>query len=240
MSRKPGDRAGRSAECNRGYNSFRCMRTRAYILLALCCFPASAQNKQCPSIKQAGNQVSISAYANDPVSAIASALSTRFGLRVSAEGPRWAYPFDTEHVRDADPDFSRTHHDIDYLVMKRHALRFDFAVMADGSLPDVQSVLQQLVSAANRELPYAYRLDRTGDTWALVPTKTLDASGNPLEATPLLDLRVTLPAGVRPVHEFGGLMADQLSRKPVDARLPPIDRQPILRHDSFIPILVFF
>ena len=188
------------------------MRVLAWLLVGLSCTRAvTAQTERCALIKNAGNEITISAYSWHPVDDIAFTLADRYGVRVSTESPRWAYPLDTEHVADADPVFSQTHNNVDYLVMKRHTLAIRFPIAANGSIQDVPQVLQQLVSAANREFPYSYRLDRMGDEYALIPTKTMDARGNPEDAPPFLDLPISLPASSRPINEFAKLMADQLS-----------------------------
>jgi hypothetical protein len=189
------------------------MRVRGWILAFLNCFSAAtAQTEGCAFIDQTRGGAEISAFSWHPVDDIAFTLADRYGVRVSVESPRWAYPLDTEHVADADPEFSHSHHNIDYLVMKRHALVIRFPVAGDGSIQDVPQVLEQLVSVANRQLPYVYRLDRIGDEYALIPTKTLNAWGNPEDAQPLLDLPVSLAAGLRPIHEHAQLMADHLTR----------------------------
>jgi hypothetical protein len=188
------------------------MRVLGWILACLFSLSvAVAQNERCAVIEKTRGEVTLSAYSWHPVDDITFTLADRYGVRVSVESPRWAYPLDTEHVADADPEFSHSHHNVDYLVMKRHALLIRFPVAADGSIRDVPQVLQQLVSVANRQLPYFYRLDRIGDEYALIPTKTLNAWGNPEDAQPLLDLPVSLPASSRPINEFAHLMADQLA-----------------------------
>jgi len=46
-----------------------------------------------------------------------------------------------------------------------------------------------------------------------VPTRTHDAHGQSIAATPLLDRPVTIPPGVRRINESAELMANDLSRQ---------------------------
>jgi hypothetical protein len=76
---------------------------------------------------------------------------------------KWAFPGDTEDVAVADPAFSEQHDNIHYDIMKRHAIEVRFSTSGNRH-PEAD--------AANREMPYGYRLDVSGGDYALVPTRT--------------------------------------------------------------------
>jgi hypothetical protein len=97
--------------------------------------------------------------------------------------------------------------------MKRHLLQLRFSVNGKGEPTDTLASLQQLKDAANREMPYAYRLDADKEAYALVTTKTRNRTGGVIDMQPLLDHRVTIPQGTWHVREIAGLMAKQLSQQ---------------------------
>ena len=78
-------------------------------------------------------------------------------------------------------------------------------------LPIKRGLLQSLVDAANAQFPFGYRIDTDRDWYTLIPTHTRDALGHTIEITPLLDRRVTIPAGTRSIAATASLMADALS-----------------------------
>ena len=75
---------------------------------------------ECASVTENGDEVTIRAKSWDPVFDIRSTLADRYGISVSVEAPKWAFPSDTEDVAVADPEFSEQHNNIHYDVMKRH------------------------------------------------------------------------------------------------------------------------
>lgn len=97
--------------------------------------------------------------------------------------------------------------------MKRHVIEVRFSTSGNGQPNDVPGLLRQVVDAANREMPYGYRLDVTGDDYALVPTRTRNSNGDLEDVMPLLDRNVTIPLGTRSIAEHANLMADELSRQ---------------------------
>ncbi|HEY6303761.1 MAG TPA: hypothetical protein VIX14_11915 [Terriglobales bacterium] len=72
-------------------------------------------------------------------------------------------------------------------------------------------MLRRILEKVNRQLPFGYRLDVDGKPFSFVPTTTRNADGVVMEVTPLLDRRITIPAGTRSIFESGHLMADALS-----------------------------
>jgi len=149
----------------------------------------------------------------DPVLAISRTLADHYGISVSIEAPKWAFPIDTEDVAVADPAFSVQHGGVHYRVMKRHVVEVRFSAPWNGSPDDVPGLLRQVADAANKEMPYAYRLDVSGSDYALVPTRTRNSRAELEDVQPLLDRHVTIPPGTRSIAEHAKLMADQLSQQ---------------------------
>lgn len=179
----------------------------------LCSMWAAAQSSDCASVTRTGKEVILSADSWDPVLAMAVTLSDRYGISVSVESPRWAFPGDTEDVAIADPQFSAQHDNVHYLVMKRHLVQVRFSALNSVPPKDVHGLLLQVVEAANKEMPYAYRLDAHADEYELVPTKTRNSAGELEDVQPLLDRHVSIPAGSRPIAEHASIMANQLSQQ---------------------------
>lgn len=172
-----------------------------------------AQNPDCASFKENGDEVTLRAESWDAVRAIGLALARRYGIKVSVEAPKWAFPGDTEDVAVADPAFSEQHGNIHYEIMKHHVIEVRFSTSGNGQPNDVPALLRQVADAANREMPYGYRLDENGDDYALVPTRTRNSNGDLEDVVPLLDRHVTIPLGTRTIAEHASLMADELSRQ---------------------------
>jgi hypothetical protein len=180
-------------------------------LLATSLLGGQQDPNDCASLKENENEITLRAESWDPVVTIGRTLSDRYGINLSVEAPKWAFPGDTEDVAIADPTFSAEHNNIHYDVMKRHALEVRFSTSGDPI--DVARLLSQVVEAANKEMPYGYRLDVDGNAYALVPTKTRNSNGDVDDVLPLLDRRVTIPLGTRSIAEHANLMADELSRQ---------------------------
>jgi hypothetical protein len=144
---------------------------------------------------------------------IGRTLADRYGINVSVEAPKWAFPGDTEDVAVADPAFSEQHDNIHYDIMKRHAIEVRFSTSGSRHPDDVARLLRQMADAANREMPYGYRLDVSGGDYALVPTRTRNSNGDLEDVLPLLDRNVTIPLGTRSIAEHANLMADELSKQ---------------------------
>jgi len=191
------------------------MRAFVFLLAGLLVpsFVGDAQNSTCVSVEENGDEVTLRAESWDPVSAIGRTLAGRYAINVSVEAPRWAFPGDTEDVAIADPAFSKQHNDIHYYLMKRHTIEVRFSTSENEHPDDVPGLLRQVADAANREMPYGYRLDVSGDEYALVPTTTRNTNGDLEDVLPLLDRNVTIPLGTRSIAQHANLMADNLSRQ---------------------------
>jgi hypothetical protein len=192
------------------------MRGSAFLLAALlvtALMGGSPSPDRCASVEKNGDEITLRAESWDPVTAIGVTIADRYGINLSVEAPKWAFPGDTEDVAVADPDFSEQHDRIHYDVMRRHALEVRFSTSANGHPDDVEYLLRQLADAANREMPYEYRLDVSGDDYSLVPTRTRNSKGELEDVLPLLDRKVTISSGTRSVAEHANLMADELSKQ---------------------------
>jgi hypothetical protein len=173
-----------------------------------------AQNpNDCASIRENGDEVTLRVETWDPVLTIGRTLTDPYGIKVSVEAPKWAFPGDTEDVAVADPAFSEQHNNIHYDVMKRHAIEVRFSTSENRQPVDVAGLLRQVADAANREMPYGYRLDVSGDDYALIPTRTRNSNGDLEDVLPLLDRSVTIPLGTRSIAEHANLMAGELSKQ---------------------------
>jgi hypothetical protein len=172
---------------------------------------ASGQTTECAKVTRSGDEVTMIADSIRVVDSIANTLAQRFGVLVNAEEPRSQFSEDLQDILDADPDWSAQHPKAHYLVPKRRRIEIRFSVVRDGSPNDVGDLLRQVLEKANQQTPFRYRLDVDGEFFSFVPTATRNADGVVIEATPLLDRRITIPAGTRSIAESGNLMADALS-----------------------------
>jgi len=191
------------------------MRGFVYLLggLLVCSALGATRGSDCASVNKSGDEVALMAESWDPVLAISRTLADHYGISVSIEAPKWAFPIDTEDVAVADPAFSVQHGGVHYRVMKRHVVEVRFSAPWNGSPDDVPGLLRQVADAANKEMPYAYRLDVSGSDYALVPTRTRNSRAELEDVQPLLDRHVTIPPGTRSIAEHAKLMADQLSQQ---------------------------
>lgn len=192
------------------------MRGSVFLLAALLVTPliASAPSpNDCATVEKNGNETALRVESWDPVLAIGVTIADRYGIKVSVEAPKWAFPGDTEDVAVAHPEFSEQHDHIHFDVMRRHAIEVRFSTSGNGHPADVAGLLRQLADAANREMPYEYRLDVSGDDYALVPTRTRNSNGELQDVLPLLDRRVTISSGTRSIVEHAKLMADELGKQ---------------------------
>jgi hypothetical protein len=181
--------------------------------LLVCSVLGAAQGSDCSSVKKTDDEVTLRAESWDLVLAIARTLADHYGISVSIESPKWAFPRDTEDVAVADPVFSVQHGNVHYRIMKRHVVQVRFSALGNGLPNDVPGLLRQVADAANKEMPYAYRLDVSGNDYALVPTRTRNSKGELEDVQPLLGRHVTILSGTRSIAEHAKLMADQLGQQ---------------------------
>ena len=127
---------------------------------------------------------------------------------MSAEDPVFQFRGDMMDISREDPSVRAG-----VLVPARWGFEVRFPINPDGSPQNVRALLASIVAEANLRSPFAYRLDEVGGAFFFVPTRTRDAQGRSIAMTPLLDRPVTIPAGIRRIHESAALMAADLSRQ---------------------------
>lgn len=175
-----------------------------FLWTVFCCAAAGQSVRPASETAQLvrhGSYATLSVETHRPLDAIATALG------VSAEDP--FYIFDGD-MMDASLETPRLKPGT--RVPKRHKLEIEFAVNADGSPKNLGELLRRIASQYNAKTPFAYRVEDDGG-YFFVPARTRDAHGRIVEMTPLLDRRVTIPLGTRPVMESAYLMAQDLSRQ---------------------------
>jgi len=182
-------------------------------LLVISAIGGGQNPNECASVTEIGNEITIRAKSWDPVFNIGRTLADRYGISVSVEAPKWAFPGDTEDVAVADPEFSEQHNNIHYRIIKRHTVEVRFSTSGIEHPDGVVQLLRKVADAANKEMPYGYRLDASGGDYALVPTRTRNSNGKLEDVLPLLDRNVTIPLGTRSTAEHAKLMADDLSKQ---------------------------
>ncbi|MCZ2157115.1 MAG: hypothetical protein LC114_25005 [Bryobacterales bacterium] len=169
----------------------------------------SAENPEAGRVERVGDQAILIVDAPRPVDSAAITLAQEFGIAVSVEDPRYLFRHD---VKDVTAEVSRTPNPPKrVLIPKGGRLEVRFTLNADGLPQDLPGLLRDIVAAANALLPFAYRVDGDGIRFTLVPARTRDLLGQIGEVTPLMDHRVTIPAGMRSIAATAALMADALS-----------------------------
>lgn len=180
-------------------------RTLAWILLLTSVLFAQGEFAR---IEWSGNQGILIADGARPVAAAAAELARRFGIAISVEDPKYEFDGDrinvtrlSESGKLAQPVF----------VPRGGRLEIPFEAMADGWPAKRIPLVDDLIEAANKELPFAYRLDVSDMPFAIVPTKTRNGDGEIVAFTSLLDRVVSIPHGRRRVLDSASLMAQALS-----------------------------
>lgn len=185
------------------------MRLCVTIGLLPCAFAVSAQTPEAGRIERAGDQAVLIVDAPRPVDSAAITLAQEFGIAVSVEDPPYVFRDD---VKDVTSEVSRTPNPPRrVLIPKGGRLEVRFTLNSDGLPQDVPGLLRDIVAVANARLPFAYRVESDGNRFTLLPTRTRDVLGQVTEITPLMDRRVTIPAGTRSIAATAVLMADALS-----------------------------
>ena len=181
-------------------------------MIALCiawAIAASGQSSESGQIIRNGQEAVLTVDSPRPLDSAAITLAEEFGIATNAEDPQYLYSGDLKDVTAEVARVPNPRRRI--LVPKGGRLEVQFRVRPDGSPEDVRRLLQSMIDAANSQFPFAYRLDIDGDAFTFVPTRTRDGLGNVIDVTPLLDRRVTIPAGRRTVLETVKRMTDALS-----------------------------
>ena len=169
---------------------------------------AVPQTSDVAQIERHGDYAVLSVNTFRPLDAIATRLESQLGIAVSAEDPVFQFRGD---MMDISLEVPRVRSGT--LVPARWGFEVRFPVNPDGSPQNVRELLAGIVAEANLRSPFAYRVDEVSGAFFFVPTRTRDAQGRSIAMTPMLDWPVTIPAGVRPIHESASLMAAGLSQQ---------------------------
>jgi hypothetical protein len=98
------------------------------------------------------------------------------------------------------------------MVPRAALLEMSLVLNQDGSVRDIGQVVESLRDAANRQLPFAYRIERDRDVFTLIPTRT-DEQGRSVDMAPLLDRHATIPLGTRRIYEHANLLTESLQQQ---------------------------
>jgi hypothetical protein len=153
-----------------------------------------------------GEQATLTVFGPRPVDLAAKKLVDEFCVVINVEDPLYFYSDDVQfsHVGSSGKQV---------MIPRASSLEVRFNVRPDGSLRDVRQVLADLVETANAQLPFAYRIDRDGDTFSLVATRTRDEQGRSVDLTPILDRRISIPLGTRRFLEHVNLLTHALEEQ---------------------------
>jgi hypothetical protein len=181
---------------------------RIFIALAVLVPTAAPDSKEDAKLERHGDSGVISVHTFRPLDAVAETLESEFGIPVSAEDPVFQFSGD---MMDISPEVPRLRPGT--LVPARWGFEVTFPLNPAGSPKNAYDLLTSIVTEANRHSPFAWRLDKTDGVYFFVPTKTHDAQGRLVAATPLLDRPVTILPGLRRINENAALLAADLSRQ---------------------------
>ncbi len=166
----------------------------------------TAQGQEFARVLRNGEQATLSVFGPRPVDLAAKKLVDEFGIAVNVEDPLYLYRDDVQ-LSHVAPSGKR--------VMVPRAALLEMAVVLneEGSLRNVGEAVEQLRDAANRQFPFAYRIDKDRDVFTLVPTRTRDEHGRSVDSSPLLDHHVTIPLGTRRIFEHVNLLTESLQQQ---------------------------
>lgn len=181
---------------------------RILATLVLTSLAGAAQSSDVATIERHGDFSTLSVHTFRPLDAVATTLDSQFGIAVGAEDPLFQFKGDMMDISVEVPKVLAG-----TLVPARWGFEVRVPVNPDGTPRDTRDLLRSIVTAANARSEFAYRLDEDRGAFSFVPTRTHDAQGRSIAATPLLDRPVTIPLGVRRIIESASLMAQDLSRQ---------------------------
>jgi hypothetical protein len=166
----------------------------------------AAQTEEFARVLRTGEQATLTAFGPRPVDLAATKLVEEFGAAINVEDPVYSYRDDVQDIGAAGSGRR-------LLIPNSSLLEMRFDVREDGSLGDVGQVVRGLVDAANVQLPFLYRIDKDGETFTLIATRTRDEQGRGVTFTPILDRHVTVPAGTRRIFEHVDLLTRALEEQ---------------------------
>ena len=166
----------------------------------------TAQGQEFARVLRNGEQATLSVFGPRPVDLAAKKLVDEFRVVINVEDPLYFYGDDVQFSHIAASGKRVT-------VPRAALLEMRFDLRPDGSLLDVRQVVQDFVNTANRQLPFAYRIDRDGDTFTLVATRTRDEQGRSIDLVPILDRHISIPLGTRRFVEHVNLLTHALEEQ---------------------------
>jgi hypothetical protein len=181
-------------------------RTLLLCLTIVASVPTPSHGQQSARVLRNGTEATLSAFGPRPVDLAAKTLVDEFRVAINVEDPLYFYSDDVQFSHIA-PSGKRV------MVPRASLLEVRFDLRPDGSLRDVRQLLQELVDTANTQLPFRYRMDRDGDTFTLVATRTRDEHGRSIDVTPILDRRISIPLGTRRFFEHVNLLTRALEEQ---------------------------
>jgi len=184
-------------------------RTLLACLAIVASAAADSHGQESACVLRNGTEATLSVFGPRPVDLAAKKLVDEFRVAVNVEDPIYLYRDDVQDITSPRVASAgrRT------LVPKAALLEVRFDLRPDGSLRDVRKVLADLVELANAQLPFAYRIDRDGDTFSLVATRRRDAQGRSIDLIPILDRHISIPLGTRRFFEHVNLLTQALEEQ---------------------------
>jgi hypothetical protein len=143
-----------------------------------------------------GQNGSVNLSVNDvrPVAAAIMSLETKFGWVITYEDPPYAFAGDiqdiTERVRK---DLNRYGPGIAPRVVGPRGGALSVSYTAN--LNDPLSVIQSVLDAEAARSGNVFRVERDGDVFHVVPVRTKNKNGNPVERVSVLESNITLAGG---------------------------------------------
>jgi hypothetical protein len=185
------------------------MRRRTTFLSALfiaCSVALAAQEEEFARVLRNGEQATLSVFGPRPVDLAAKKLADEFGVAINVEDPLYLYRDDVQ-LSYVAPSGMRVR------VPRAALLEMPLVLNQDGSIRDTAQAVENLRDAANRQSPFAYRIDSDRAVFTLVPTRTRDEEGRPVDVAPLLDRHVTIPLGTRTIFEHIKLLTESIQQQ---------------------------
>jgi len=185
------------------------MDARWFVLPLVSAAVLLAQDPEAGRVERHGDRAILIVDSPRPLDSAAITLAQEYCLRVDVEDPPYIFRDDIVDVTAKVSRDPKIDHRV--LIPKGGHVEVSFALNRNGRPADPEGLLRALVSAANAQFPFQYRLDIGGGWSTLVPTHSRDALGNIVKITPLLERRVTIPAGTRSIAATANLMSEALS-----------------------------
>ena len=188
------------------------MKHRAALLLVFAVIlsgVSSAQPQEFARLLRNGEQATLSVFGGRPVALAAKKLVDEFGVSINVEDLVSMYRDDFQDITPPRVASSAKRS----LVPRASLLELRLDLRPDGSLRDVRQVLADLVETANAQLPFAYRLDKDGDSFTLVATRTRDEQGRSIDLIPILDRHITITLGARHFQQHAQLLTGALEEQ---------------------------